>query len=86
MMMNTKRNIRTVLKRAALAMMLGGVALPAMAETLGDTLVNFAGSPVQSHDDLLALLAGDMVGTAVPAKFVRGGQVHSTEITVAARS
>ncbi len=54
--------------------------------TLGDTLVNFAGSPVQSHDDLLALLAGDMVGTAVPAKFVRGGQVHSTEITVAARS
>ena len=39
MMMNTKRNIRTVLKRAALAMMLGGVALPAMAETLGDTLV-----------------------------------------------
>jgi len=54
--------------------------------TLGDTLVNFAGSPVQSHDDLLALLAGDMVGTAVPAKFVRGGQVHSTEITVVARS
>ncbi|MCB8979500.1 MAG: trypsin-like peptidase domain-containing protein [Ardenticatenaceae bacterium] len=54
--------------------------------TLGDTLVSFANSPVQSHDDLLALLAGDVVGTAVPAKFVRGGQVHATEITVVARS
>ena len=54
--------------------------------TLGDTLVSFANSPVQSHDDLLALLAGDVVGTAVPAKFVRGGQVHTTEITVVARS
>lgn len=54
--------------------------------TLGDTLVTFAGSPVQSHDDLLALLAGDVVGTAVSAQFVRGGQVHTTDITVAARS
>lgn len=54
--------------------------------TMGDTLINFADSTVQSHDDLLALLAGDVVGTAVPAKFVRGGEVHTTEITVAARS
>lgn len=54
--------------------------------TLGDTLVTFAGSPVQSHDDLLALLAGDVVGTAVSARFVRGGQVHITDITVVARS
>lgn len=54
--------------------------------TLGDTLITFAGSAVQSHDDLLALLAGDVVGTAVSAKFVRGGQVHTAEITVAARS
>lgn len=54
--------------------------------TLGDTLVTFAGSPVQSHDDLLALLAGDVVGTAVSARFVRGGQVHTTDITVVARS
>ncbi|MCB8927298.1 MAG: trypsin-like peptidase domain-containing protein [Ardenticatenaceae bacterium] len=54
--------------------------------TMGDTLVSFADNAVQSHDDLLALLAGDVVGTAVSAKFVRGGQVHTTEITVAARS
>ncbi|MEZ4593041.1 MAG: trypsin-like peptidase domain-containing protein [Chloroflexota bacterium] len=54
--------------------------------TMGDTLVSFADNPVQSHDDLLALLAGDVVGTAVPAKFVRGGQVHTTDITVVARS
>jgi S1-C subfamily serine protease len=53
--------------------------------TLGDTLVAFTDTPVQSHDDLLALLAGDVVGTAVSLKFVRGGQVHTTEVTVAAR-
>lgn len=53
--------------------------------TLGDTLVAFADNPVQSHDDLLALLAGDVVGTAVSLKFVRGGKVHTTEVTVAAR-
>ena len=53
--------------------------------TLGDTLVAFADTPVQAHDDLLALLAGEVVGTAVSAKFIRGGKVHTTEITVAAR-
>lgn len=53
--------------------------------TLGDTLVAFAGSPVQSHDDLLALLSGDVVSTAVSLKFVRGGKVQTTEVTVAAR-
>lgn len=54
--------------------------------TMGDTLVTFGDSAVQSHDDLLALLAGDVVGTAVSAKFIRGGKVHDTEITVVARS
>ncbi len=53
--------------------------------TLGDTLVGFGDSPVQSHDDLLAQLAGEVVGTAVSLKFVRGGKVHTTEVTVAAR-
>ncbi len=53
--------------------------------TLGDTLVSFNNSPVQSHDDLLALLAGDVVGTAVSAQFVRGGKVHTAEITVVVR-
>lgn len=53
--------------------------------TLGDTLVTFSDSPVQSHDDLLALLTGDLVDTAVPIKFVRGGQVHTTDVTIGAR-
>lgn len=53
--------------------------------TLGDTLVTFNNSPVQTHDDLLALLAGDVVGTAVSAQFVRGGKVHTAEITVVVR-
>lgn len=54
--------------------------------SMGDTIIAFDGGAVQSHDDLLTLLAGDLVETAVPAKFVRGGEVHTTEITVAARS
>ena len=33
----------------------------------------------------LALLAGEVVDTAVPLKFVRGGKVHTTEVTVSAR-
>ena len=53
--------------------------------TLGDTLITFADTPIQSHDDLLALLAGEVVGTAVSLKFVRGGKVHTSDVTLAAR-
>ena len=53
--------------------------------TLGDTLVAFGDNAVQSHDDLLAVLTGDLVDTAVSLKFVRGGQVHTTDVTVGAR-
>ncbi|MCP4419073.1 MAG: PDZ domain-containing protein, partial [Chloroflexi bacterium] len=53
--------------------------------TLGDTLVTFNGSTVQSHDDLLALLTGELVETAVSIQFVRGGEVQTTEVTVGIR-
>lgn len=53
--------------------------------TLGDTIVALANEVVQNHDDLLALLSGDRVGTAVPAKIVRGGQVQTIDITIGER-
>ncbi|VAW39347.1 hypothetical protein MNBD_CHLOROFLEXI01-1763 [hydrothermal vent metagenome] len=53
--------------------------------TLGDTLVALGDDAVQSHDDLLALLTGELAGTAVPIKFVRGGEVRSVEVTVGIR-
>ena len=68
MMMNTKRNIRTVLKRAALAMMLGGVALPAMAETLGDTLVAaYRHSALLDQNRAVLRAADEDVATAMAA-------------------
>ena len=68
MMMNTKRNIRTVLKRAALAMMLGGVALPAMAETLGDTLVAaYRHSALLDQNRAVLRAADEDVATAMSA-------------------
>ena len=68
MMMNTKRNIRTVLKRAALAMMLGGVALPAMAETLGDTLVAaYRHSALLDQNRAVLRAADEEVATAMAA-------------------
>ena len=68
MMMNTKRNIRTVLKRAALAMMLGSVALPAAAETLGDTLVAaYRHSALLDQNRAVLRAADEDVATAMSA-------------------
>ena len=47
---------------------------------LGDTIVALAGAAVRHHDDLLALLSGDRVGSEVPVRVLRGGQL--TEVTV----
>lgn len=53
--------------------------------TLGDTIVGFAGQGVSRHEELLTLLGGDRVGTAVPVKFVRGGVVQTVDVTVGER-
>jgi S1-C subfamily serine protease len=50
--------------------------------TLGDTIVGIAGEKVRSHDDLMAQLTGDVVGTAVAVNIVRGGKVETLEVTV----
>ena len=49
---------------------------------LGDTIVGVAGEKVNSHDDLLAQLMGDVVGTAVAVSIIRGGQIQTFEVTV----
>ncbi len=53
--------------------------------TLGDTIVTLDGEKVRDHDDLLALLSGDRVGTAVPVGVVRGGQIQPMQVTIGER-
>ena len=52
---------------------------------LGDTIVAVAGEPVRHHDDLLAKLAGDRVGAAVPFRILRGGQVVELSVVIGER-
>jgi len=53
--------------------------------TLGDTIVTLDNEKVRDHDDLLALLTGDRVGTAVPLGVLRGGQVQPMQVTIGER-
>ncbi|MCB8982236.1 MAG: trypsin-like peptidase domain-containing protein [Ardenticatenaceae bacterium] len=53
--------------------------------TLGDTIVTLDNEKVRDHDDLLALLTGERVGTAVPVSIVRGGQVQQVQVTIGER-
>jgi S1-C subfamily serine protease len=52
---------------------------------VGDILATLDGHPVEDTDDLLALLAGERVGRAVPVKLVRGGELAGVEITIGER-
>jgi S1-C subfamily serine protease len=54
--------------------------------TLGDTIVAFGDTAVSHHDDLLAQLSGDQVGTAVPVKILRGGKLEMVDVTVGERA
>ena len=49
---------------------------------LGDAIMELGGNAVRHIDDLLALLTGDSVGTAVPVRIVRGGQVQELTVTI----
>lgn len=52
---------------------------------LGDTLVSLDGQPVRHHDDLVALLSGDRVGSKVPVQIVRGGEPRDLNVTIGER-
>jgi S1-C subfamily serine protease len=52
---------------------------------LGDVIVGISGEPVRHLDDLFAQLSGDRVGTSVPVRIVRGGQIQEVAVTVGER-
>jgi serine protease DegQ len=52
---------------------------------LGDTLFRFGDADVANHDDLLAELSGDRIGTAVPLTVVRAGEQVTVDVTVGER-
>lgn len=52
---------------------------------LGDTIIGLGGSAVRQHDDLLALLTGDVIGQKTPVRIVRGGEVRTVNVTVGQR-
>jgi S1-C subfamily serine protease len=49
---------------------------------LGDTLVALDGIPLRQHDDLLALMTAERIGTAVPVRIIRGGMTQDLQVTV----
>jgi S1-C subfamily serine protease len=53
---------------------------------VGDILVSFHGQALESLDDLLGQLRGELVGKAVEAEIVRGGVRQTVHATVAERS
>ena len=44
------------------------------------------GKPVRHHDGLTTLLSGDRVGTALPVRVVRAGQVQDLEVVASERT
>ena len=52
---------------------------------LGDVIVGLGSDPVRHLDDLLAALGSDRVGTTLPVRIVRGGQVQQVPVTIGER-
>lgn len=53
--------------------------------TLGDTLLALGGKPIQTHEDLLAALSGEVVGQKEVASVLRGGQVQELTVKIGER-
>ena len=54
--------------------------------TLGDTIVGLADQTIRSHDDLLAMLASEIVGQKVPIKIIRAGEILTININIGERA
>jgi S1-C subfamily serine protease len=52
---------------------------------VGDLVTEFDGQPVESPEDLLALLQGDRVGRDVPLRLLRGGTATTLTVRVGER-
>lgn len=53
---------------------------------LGDVLVNLGGRTLEGVEDLLGYLADEKVGSSVPAKVLRAGEVREVSLTIGKRS
>lgn len=53
--------------------------------TLGDTIVAVSNKSIQTHDDLLAALTGDVVGQKEMILILRGGQLHEIAVKIGER-
>lgn len=53
--------------------------------TVGDIIAGLNGEPTESHDELLALLTGDVVGQTIPVEVLRGGKPETLKIKIGER-
>jgi len=76
-------------REQATGLLLAGIEKdsPAASSDLmvGDIVVGFNKQPTANHDELLALLNGDVVGKATAVEVLRGGKVESVEVTIGER-
>lgn len=52
---------------------------------VGDIIVSLNGEPAETHDELMTLLTGEVVGVATPVEILRGGKPKTIKVTVAER-
>jgi serine protease DegQ len=52
---------------------------------LGDMLLEAAGQPVRHAEDLLGALTAERIGTVLPLKLMRAGEVRDVAVTVGER-
>lgn len=52
---------------------------------IGDIIIGINDNPVANHEELMANLTGDVVGSPTPMQVLRGGQPETIEVTVAER-
>jgi S1-C subfamily serine protease len=52
---------------------------------IGDVLISFNGSPLQSPEDLIRALRSESIGKTVPIQVVRGGALQMLQVTVGER-
>jgi S1-C subfamily serine protease len=71
------------------ALLIVGVTPGSPAEAagliIGDVLLDFAGTHIESTEDLLDRLTGDRVGQKIPLKTLHGGAVRDVDVIVASR-
>ncbi len=53
---------------------------------LGDALVALDGMPIRQHDDFLALMTADRIGSTVPLRIVRSGQLQDVPVVIGERT